>query len=73
MKIRRILVFLVLLALGFVGLAMTVSGGAFLVAIARNGGWRNGGIIIGIALGSLAMGVTLLFVLWRVMRVLDEN
>lgn len=72
----KIILFLVLLVVGLLGLAMTVCGGGFLIALVRAASRGNGGSwlgLAGIAIASIAIGLTALVGVWRGMRVFGER
>lgn len=63
--------FLVLMVVGFVGLAMTICGGGILVVILGSSTWTPGGLLL--PLVSLVIGVTVLFAVWRAMKDLNDE
>jgi hypothetical protein len=74
MSLGKILLFVALLLIGLVGLAMTVCGGGFLLALLRAGNAGNDWFLwAGLALGSLAIGVTILFVIWHAANILAKK
>ena len=73
----RIILFLILLLVGLLGLAMTVCGGGFLFELVRAasrgnrlGSWLG---IAGVAIASIAVGLTALFGVWRGIKVFGER
>ena len=66
MRVGRIIAFAALLMTGLAALAVTVCGGGVLFLFVTTGGWTQGAFAIaGMGLGSVAIGSTVLFVVWR--------
>ena len=74
MKIGRIIAFVALLIVGLLGLAMSVCGGGVLFILFSSPGSASGSLFFGaIALGSVVIGLSVLFVVWRAMRIAAEK